>query len=50
MVHGELVGVSKKPRKMVEMSKDMFSIYLTWAFLMGMFVPDLYAALVLRWS
>ena len=42
--------MSKKPRKMVEMSKDMFSIYLSWAFLMGMFVPGIYTDLILRYG
>jgi hypothetical protein len=42
--------VSKKPRKMVTMSKDMFSILLTWAFFMGWFIPDVYTYLVITYG
>lgn len=39
-----------KPRKMVEMPKDMFSIYLTVALVAGMFIPDIYQALAVRFG
>ena len=37
--------MSKKPRKMVEMSKDMFSVYLTFALVLGMHLPNVYVFL-----
>ena len=42
--------MSKRPKTVVEMSKDMFSIWLSFAFLAGMFLPDVYTYLVLRFG
>ena len=50
MVHGEIVGVSKKPRKMVEMPVDMFKIYLTLALVFGMHLPGVYEYVAMMWT
>ena len=42
--------MSRKPRKMIEMPKDMFTIYLTWAFFIGWSTPAVFTALVLRYG
>ena len=42
--------MSKKPRKMVTMSKDMFSVFMTWAFFMGWGAPSVYTYMVLRYG
>lgn len=41
--------MSKKPKKVVEMSKDVFSVYLTLAFLIGMHMPSIYVYMVTTW-
>ena len=43
------MGVSKKPRKMVTMSKDAFQIYLTFALVFGMHLPSVYEYVAMRW-
>lgn len=42
--------MSKYSHKRIEMSTDMFKIYLTAALMFGMYVPGVYEFAVLRWG
>ena len=44
------MGVSKKPRKMVEMPVDMFKVYLTFALVFGMNLPGMYEYVAMMWT
>lgn len=42
--------MSKYPHKRIEMSTDMFKIYLTVALVLGMHIPGVYEFAVARWG